>query len=509
MRPVLGAILVTCISICQAQYAQPDIKQTFNDDYIPTYNVYIDTSHLNFILAEENKLSKVEFPADVFISYENHIDTLLHVGFRLRGNTSRSAGKKSFKIAIDAFEDKRDYQGLEKINLNGEHNDPSIIRSKLGWELARQANALGSRANHVKLYINEEYRGLYINVEHIDEEYVELRFDNKNGNLYKCLWPASLSYLGDNPDLYKFENGDRRAYEEKRNEDLDDYTDLAKLIAVLALSDEKELVPKLEAIFDTESYLRALAVEILAGHWDNYSINQNNYYLYHNEADDKLYYILYDLDNTFGIDWFGQDWAEFSLFQWFYSDQDRPLIKRMMEVPRYRIQLAQIVDELLKHYYSPETLFPKIDSLQEQIFPAVISDQYRKKDYGFSITDFENSFDQSLPDHWHVRYGLKEFIQRRYETAKEQVEIILGMDLNQKIINLYPNPTTEYVHIQAEHPMSMEVMDMQGKVISSKHLSMGTNQFHIGDLNIKKAGVYFAVFKQEGLLISTQRLVIQ
>ena len=78
------------------------------------------------------------------------------------------------------------------MNLNGEHNDPSIIRSHLTWNLFRgHAGAWAPRSNHVEFYINGRYYGLYINTEHVDEEFVESRFGNNLGNLYKCTYPPT------------------------------------------------------------------------------------------------------------------------------------------------------------------------------------------------------------------------------------------------------------------------------------------------------------------------------
>ena len=61
-------------------------------------------------------------------------ETVDSIGFRLRGNTSRNADKKSFKVDFNHFISGREFYGLQKLNLNGEHNDPSIIRSKLSWD---------------------------------------------------------------------------------------------------------------------------------------------------------------------------------------------------------------------------------------------------------------------------------------------------------------------------------------------------------------------------------------
>ena len=84
------------------------------------------------------------------------------------------------------------------MNLNGNHNDPSMMRARMVWEYMRAQGYIAPRISHVRLYINDEYKGLYINVEHVDEEFIQKRFKHDHGNLWKYL-PADLADLGDNP----------------------------------------------------------------------------------------------------------------------------------------------------------------------------------------------------------------------------------------------------------------------------------------------------------------------
>ena len=96
-------------------------------------------------------------------------------------------------MAFNAFVQGQKWKGLEKMNLNGEHNDVSIMRSRLSNQILASAGLPCSRTSYVKLFINEEYKGLYINVEHIDDEFLQRRFmDDDEGNLYKCFWGADL-----------------------------------------------------------------------------------------------------------------------------------------------------------------------------------------------------------------------------------------------------------------------------------------------------------------------------
>jgi len=406
--------------------AQPDFPENgevYINDIVPRVDIFIDPDSLD--LMYEDVESFHEFPAVFIFNNGNVQDTVENIGFRLRGNTSRYSQKKSFKVSFNTFEPGRKYMGLEKMNLNGEHNDPSIIRSKLCWDVLRKLEIPAPRSNHVEVYINENYYGLYINVEHIDEEFVDSRFDNSDGNLYKCLWPASLEYRGSNPDSYKFEQGDRRTYDLKTNVEEDDYSDIAEFIAVLTQTSNEDFQCEIEKVFNVNDYLKVMAYDILYSNWDGYIYNKNNFYLYHNIETGKFEWIPYDLDNTFGIDWMNIDWGTRDIYDWGPGD-DRPLFDRLMSNQKYRDQYSYYVNLILAEFFNPVTYFAEIDQIRDMIYPYVIDDSYYPRDYGYTPQDFLDSY--NFPLGGHVKYGLKEYIQTRYNSALAQ------LDLN----NIYP-----------------------------------------------------------------------
>ena len=404
-----------------AQDMFPDPGEVFRDNVVPRVDIIIPETSLASIYAPGNEQSDYLWQATFIFDNGTIRDTLDNVGFRLRGNTSRYSAKKSFKVSFNTYVQGRKYYGLEKLNLNGEHNDPTIMRSKTCWDLVREMEIPGSRSNHVNLYINDDFFGVYINVEHVDEEFVDLRFGTEAGNLYKCLWPADMNYLGSNPDDYKFMVGNRRAYDLLTNTEEDDYTDLAQLIDVLNNTPAAELPCELEPIFNVHGFLKAVAFDVLSGNWDGPLFNKNNFYLYNDPITGKFHYIPYDLDNTFGIDWFNEDWASRNMYFWANENEPRPLYWNILAVPKYRAIFTYYFRTFLDIQYNPATVLPHIDQLKDMIDPFVPSDPFYPLDYGFTMDHFNDSYVGSVPFN-HTGDGLKPFVEDRHYWSELQID---------------------------------------------------------------------------------------
>ncbi len=481
LRLILPVILLYSSAPISCQDRFPNAGLLFDNSSIARVDIAIDPDSLGVILTEGNEDSDHEFMATFTFTRGNFTQTIDSVGFRLRGNTSRYSGKKSFKVSLNTFVAGQKFQGVEKINLNGEHNDPSVTRALTCWHLFREAQVPGSRANHVRFYINEEYKGLYLNVEHVDEEFIDLRFGNNDGNLYKCLWPADLVYLGEDPSLYRYENNGRRAYELKTNEMQDDYSDLARFIDVLNNTDPADFQHELNRVFNINGYLKNLAVEELTGHWDAYSFNKNNYYLYYNEGTRKFEYIPYDPDNTLGINFIGDiNWATRDIYEWSNQGEPRPLTEKILMNQTYRDRFSWYVQQLISTTFNNDHLDPFLDSIKNQVLDAAEEDPYMVLDWGFSFDDFIEAFEQARGGH--VTAGLKPYIAQRSSTALEQL-VVNPID---------PIITLLYVN----QPELFEIARVQFRVEDDDELSQvkawfGTgNDFYEGNTEYMGNGVY-------------------
>jgi len=412
-------VFISCSLL--GQYASPAPGIVFDDHEVPRVDITIVPILLQQIL--DNPESNEEYPATFIFTHSMVTDTIEEVGFRLRGNTSRSADKKSFKISFNSYVSGKKYRGLEKMNLNGEHNDPSIMRSKLCWDTYQQADIPVSRSNHVAFYINGEYHGLYINIEHIDEEFIQKRFSDDGGNLYKCLWPADLHYRGADPQLYaEPEDWGRQAYELKTNLDEYDYSGIAHFIDVLNNYEGDEFVCELERIFDVDNYLKVIAMDVLVSNWDGPIVNKNNFYLYHNPKTERITYIPYDLDNTLGIDWFGINWVETDIYKWSELSNDyRPIYENILGIPEYERRYTYYMSQILDQVFSPEILYPYLDDRLELVKTFRVNDVFAEMDYGYTYSDFLQSYETQLGAH--VKYGLKPYITARTNSAIDQIDL--------------------------------------------------------------------------------------
>lgn len=423
MRSILLLCLLLTSSWGMAQPRVPAANLLFDDTLMPTVQIDLAPADLTRLLEVGAQGSDETFPARFIFDTGTVQDTVFNVGFRVRGNTSRRSEKKSFKVSFNTFTKGQKYRGLEKLNLNGEHNDPAIIRAKLAWDLFQTLRVPASRAAHTRLVINGTYYGLYLNVEHIDEQFLQSRFGNDGGTLYKCLYPADLAFRGTSPDAYRPRDDSRRPYDLKlKDNDDQGYTDLAAFIDVLNNTPDATFPEALEAVFDVNGFLRILAADVAMGGWDDYWYLKNNFYLYHNPTTGRFSYIPYDYDNTFGIDFLNEDWGTRNVYAWGHPSEERPLAARILNVQEYRNRYTFYLRRFLEGPFHPDVLFPRIDVLQTHITPAARSDAFRTRDWGFTLQDFTDAYTQALGGH--VAYGLKPFIETRRTSALAQLDVL-------------------------------------------------------------------------------------
>jgi len=324
-------------------------------------------------------------------------ETVTDVAIRPRGNTSLDAIKKSFKLKFNEFVPGREFHGVEKFNVNGEHNDPSIIRAKLALDLMRRLGVAAPRAHHVRFKINDGalVEDIFINVEQIDDEFVGAWFGSDAGNLYQCNYQgarADLRYVAPGTPATYQSLGGGQTYVEENNEANPNFTDLAGFIDFVNNSSDAAFAAGIADRINLDSFLRAMAVDVAVGQWDNYWYGANNYYFYNNPVTGRFEFLPYDYDNTYGVDFFNINWAARPLSGWgnggfgSTSGQLPPLIARLLNVPEQEEQLRRYVRRVVGASDSPP-------SLPSSTFTDTTGDTYAGLGPHYDITSVKVSND--------------------------------------------------------------------------------------------------------------------
>ncbi len=224
------------------------------------------------------------------------LDTL---GIRQKGLSSHyssSEKKKPFKLDMNEYISGQKYDGIKKINLHNGACDPAMMRNFVGYNVLRTAGVPAPRMSWCKLYLNDEYWGLYELVEQLDKTFIENNFTLDSGTLIKNIGWSKMEWLGPAIDTYLVD------FQLKTNELEYDWTSFLNLLDVINNSSDSEFPAAIQEVFDVDGFLHVLAADIMLNNWDSYIDNGRNWYLYEDPSDDKFHWIPWDYNLALGGD---------------------------------------------------------------------------------------------------------------------------------------------------------------------------------------------------------------
>lgn len=216
-----------------------------------------------------------------------HIDgvRLDEVGVRKKGFVgSMSTVKPSLKLKFDKWRPGQRAFGRERMTLNNNRQDPSLVRTCLGYAVFTAVGVPAPRCNLALVRVNGRSLGIYSHVEDIKRDFLTQHFGDADGDLYE----GTLS---------DFRPGWLATFEAKTDTTDPAHPALDALAATLS-GPEDELIAALEAQLDLPSLLRFWAAEVLLSHWDGYSGNHNNYFVYREPTGGKLHLLPWGTDGV-------------------------------------------------------------------------------------------------------------------------------------------------------------------------------------------------------------------
>jgi hypothetical protein len=279
------------------------------------------------------------------------------VGVKYKGNSSYSEhnAKNPMHIELDTYKS-QDYQGYKDIKLNNGFKDPSFVREVLSYAFLK--NYLNvSKANYAKLYINDDYIGLFANPESVTKTFVDEKYGSKSNSFFKCN-PVYSSGPDNMPNL-KYKGVDStlyyNSYEIKSDYGWQNLIDLCNTI--------ENNTAEIESYININEVLWMLAFDNLFVNLDSYiGAMAQNYYLY---QDDYGIFrpIVWDLNENFGTfvnSGTGPPLTNTVQKQQMshvlhLSDANWPLISKVLSKARYKkMYLAHyytLMDEVVRNNY--------------------------------------------------------------------------------------------------------------------------------------------------------------
>jgi len=364
------------------------------------------------------------------------------VKFKTGGSNARSNSKVGFNLK---FEEK--IFNRKSIRLRPDPNDVSYMREKLTSDILNRVGLPSIQATYARLYINNEYFGLYTFLDAVKPAMIKKVFkvedDGDDMYLYQCKY-----------DGMDFSIGSESSCIDAVNEEKGDMTQLEDFIQKVNSATSLE---QFEEFLDVNLFLKSVIVEWLIGTYDHFVILGTNFDLYKRKSDNKWCMLLHDFDNTFGhklsskhfnlgnnqnekaIDYHTLSFKDFNskvnhkIFKYLIYDDDT--------------KFKAILKDVLIYAFNPEILEQHISELKTFLIPYVIEDltpindqlpgriNKMGKDSDVTFSDFEENNE------------IQEYIQKRYDAVIKEYgfnsDEIIELSKTQKPTSYFTLASTE------------------------------------------------------------------
>ncbi len=396
---------------------------------LPVYHVFIAPEDLSALNRQPS--------SDVYrkATFVHDGQVYCDVGFRFRGQTSRRYPKKQLKVKLNRGQvfttPIPGHPPVRSINLKSAYVDKIYMREVLGFNLYRDLGEPNCETFFVRLHLNGEYMGLYLQVENSDSQYVERnRLDGG------WLWKAYATGHGQGQSMGSRSSlarptraGGLSRFELKAGDPMKARKLLGDFLNNINRLRGEELEDYIRKTMDVDSFIDFLVGCQLMHNVDHVMKN----HLVYADKTGRFTFLAWDLDLTHGRNYecgpgilndvvrhdmwdrqFGDD-------ELLYGTMVHPKCDRFWNATinaflgratAFRKPYYERLAECLGRYYHPDILLPKARRLRDLIRDEVVLDRGRWGSYGS-----DRDFDQ--------RYALFEnWVRSRYRHLKKKLEAL-------------------------------------------------------------------------------------
>jgi len=350
---------------------------------------------------KENYLSNEYYPCD----FTWRGQTVRNVGIRSRGTGSRSGVKPGLRVDFDRYTSGQRFLGLKSFVLRNNTQDMTNLHERLSMQIFRRMGAETSRETHAKMYVNDQYVGLFTVVEAVDKDFLKRYLGEDTGYLYKYDYPADGT-----PYYFEDRGADGGAYvplpfKPETNETNPRPEFIAQWVQAVNLSSTAAFQSAVGEYIDFQKFIRHVAVEVFIGDYDgfigNYGIN--NFYVYRFNNQKRFQMIPWDKSEAFKA---GPESSIFHNLNDVGEAQRNRLLTRMLSYPEFYTLYLDTLTQIANSASEGNWLENEVQREYQQVRDAARGDTAKP----YSNDDFENSVQ-----------GLLNFVRNRSAQVLAQV----------------------------------------------------------------------------------------
>lgn len=425
-------------------FERDSIRDIYLDFYNPSYHSFLVNS---FFYTPSDRI-----PAILTLN-GIHYDS---VGVRYKGNSTfclpndNNNPKVPYNIDMNYWISGQKILGYKKIKLANAWMDPTFAKDFTASKIYRNYLPSGE-ANLVKLHVQGNYLGVYVNTESINKQFLNKHFNEKSGPLFKCdninrfcdtnnapsALPPDLNFLGSDSTLYY------NSYNIKSDHG---WKEFVQFIEILNFN-----FSQIDSILNVDRVLWAFAVNTAISNLDTYNgYYIHNYYLY--QTQDGLFQMIpWDLDNSFlgAILGFSNPTTLYQRDPYFCGQPgERPLAYNLLNNPLYRKIYTAHLRTVINESLDTSVIRGSINQLQALAHNAVDSDLNRQ----YTTSEYYSNTESHL-GWWWRNGGIMETIDGRKAYLLSHPEISLTPPI------LYgPNVFNNIVTISAGNATVVQLM---------------------------------------------------
>lgn len=292
---------------------------------------------------KDHFLDNTYYPSD----FKWRDTTVRNVGIRSRGTGSRSGIKPGLRVDFDRYSTSQKFLGLKSFVLRNNTQDSSNMHERLSMLLFKRMRVAAPRVAHTKLYVNNQYVGLYTIVESIDKTFLENTYHEDGGYLFKYDYPLDAP-----PYYFESRGTDPAAYvplpfQPETHESDPQAEAIERLVWTINETNDGVFRSAIAEFLDVELFLRHVAVVVFLGDGDGFLGNwgMNNFYLYRFENSNLFEMIAWDKSNAFLDGWTYPIWHNIDDVE---PERQNRLMARLLSYPDLKQRYLDFLSDVVR-----------------------------------------------------------------------------------------------------------------------------------------------------------------